>query len=605
MTRFPVEPDRRDWRMCLLVPRHHQSSRCANPMKLRSSQWFSGREELAFQNRSALRAMGLNPDDYVGKPVIGIANSWSDLNNCNGNLRDVAEAVKRGVLLEGGLPLEFPTISLGEEFMKPSAMLYRNLMAMDVEETLRSNPIDGVVLLCNCDKTTPAQLMAAASADLPAIQINGGPRGIGQWRGNSIGSGTDLWKYSDELRAGRLSLDEWHEIEASYGCGVGACNTMGTASTMTSLSEALGMMLPGTASIPATDARRLQAATATGRRIVQLVREDLRPSRILTPQAFDNAIRVLLALGGSTNAIVHLIAMAGRRGIRLPLSRFDELSRTTPFLVNIMPSGRHLMDSFDSAGGVSAVMAEIRHLLDVSVMTVSGRTLGDNIARSRSFNRDVIASRDKPLLAGGALAVLTGNLAPNGAIIKASAASPQFMKHVGRAIVFRNYQEMLDRIDSPDLPATSDSVLVLQNAGPKGVPGFPEWGSIPIPQKLLQAGITDLVRISDSRMSGTAFGTVVLHVAPEAAVGGLLSLVQDGDQIELDVDARRLQLLVDDEELVRRKERWKPVVPRHLRGYPRLYIDHVLQADEGCDFDFLRPDSEAALEFVQPVVGRS
>lgn len=574
-------------------------------MALRSAQWFAGREELAFQNRAALRAMGLNPDDYRGKPVIGIANSFSDLNNCNGNLRDVADAVKRGVLLEGGLPLEFPTISLGEEFMKPSAMLYRNLMAMDVEETLRANPIDGVVMLCNCDKTTPAQLMAAASADLPAIQINGGPRSSGHWRGNAIGSGTDLWKYSDELRAGRLSLDEWHEIEASYGCGVGACNTMGTASTMTSISEALGMMLPGTASIPATDARRLQAATATGRRIVQLVQEDLRPSRILTPAAFDNAIRTLLALGGSTNAIVHLIAMAGRRGIRLPLSRFDELSRTTPFLVNLMPSGHHLMDAFDSAGGVPAVLAEIRELLNLDAMTVSGRTIGENIARARSFDRDVIATRDKPLLTGGAMAVLNGNLAPQGAVIKASAASRQLMKHVGRAIVFRDYEELLNRIDSPDLPVTADSVLVLQNAGPKGVPGFPEWGSIPVPKKLLQAGITDLVRISDSRMSGTAFGTVVLHIAPEAAAGGMLALVQDGDLIELDVEARRLQLLVDDAVLSQRQQQWQPPVTRHLRGYPRLYIDHVLQADEGCDFDFLRPDSQAALEFVQPIVGRS
>ena len=574
-------------------------------MKLRSSQWFAGREELAFQNRSSLRAMGLNPDDFRGKPVIGIANSWSDLNNCNGNLRDVAEAVKRGVLLEGGLPLEFPTISLGEEFMKPSAMLYRNLMAMDVEETLRANPIDGVVLLCNCDKTTPAQLMAAASADLPAIQINGGPRSIGQWRGTSIGSGTDLWKLSDERRAGRLTLEEWHEIEASYGCGVGACNTMGTASTMTSLSEVLGMMLPGTASIPATDSRRLQAATATGRRIVRMVEEDLRPSRILTLAAFENAIRTLLALGGSTNAIVHLIAMAGRRGIRLPLSRFDELSRTTPFLVNMMPSGRHLMDSFDSAGGVGAVMAEIQHLLDLTTMTVSGQTLGQNIARSRSFNRDVIARADQPLQAGGALAILTGNLAPRGAVIKVSAASPHLMKHVGRAIVFQNYEDMLQRIDSPDLPVDRDSVLVLRNAGPKGVPGFPEWGSIPVPQRLLQQGVTDIVRISDSRMSGTAFGTVVLHIAPEAAAGGMLCLVQDGDLIELDVDSRRLQLLVDEAEIDRRKESWQPRETRHLRGYPKLYIDHVLQADEGCDFDFLRPDSEEALKFVQPIVGRS
>ncbi len=572
---------------------------------LRSSQWFAGREELAFQNRAALRAMGVNPDDFAGKPVIGIANSWSELNNCNGNLRDLAEAVKRGVLLEGGLPLEFPTISLGEEFMKPSAMLYRNLMAMDVEETLRANPIDGVVLLCNCDKTTPAQLMAAASANLPAIQLNGGPRAIGHWRGESIGSGTDLWKYSDELRAGRLSMSEWREIEASYGCGIGACNTMGTASTMTSLSEALGMMLPGTAAIPATDARRLQAATATGRRIVQLVREDLRPSKILTSAAFDNAIRTLLALGGSTNAIVHLIAMAGRRGIRLSPLRFDELSRSTPFLVNLMPSGKHLMDSFDAAGGVSAVLSEIKDLLHLDAMTVSGRTLGENIARSRSFNRDVIASRDKPLLAGSSLAVLTGNLAPNGAVIKVSAASPKLMQHVGRAIVFRDYEDMLARVNSPDLPVTADSVLVLQNAGPKGVPGFPEWGSIPVPTKLLQSGVTDLVRISDSRMSGTAFGTVVLHVAPEAAAGGTLALVQDGDEIELDVAARRLQLLVDDAELARRRAAWQPRPNQHLRGYPKLYIDHVLQADEGCDFDFLRPECDSALKFVEPVVGRS
>lgn len=574
-------------------------------MKLRSSEWFAGRQELAFQNRASLRSMGINPDDFRDKPVIGIANSWSDLNNCNANLRDLADAVKRGVLLEGGLPLEFPTISLGEEFMKPSAMLYRNLMSMDVEETIRANPIDGVVLLCNCDKTTPAQLMAAASANLPAIQVNGGPRAIGQWRGNAIGSGTDLWKYSDELRAGRISLDEWHEIEASYGCGVGACNTMGTASTMTSLSETLGMMLPGTASIPATDARRTQAATAAGRRIVQLVHENLTPSRILTADAFDNAIRVLLALGGSTNAIVHLIAMAGRRGIRLPLSRFDELSRTTPFLVNMMPSGRHLMDSFDAAGGVSAVMAEIKDLLNLDVMTVSGRTLGENIARSRSFNKDVIASQEKPLLKGGAMAVLKGNLSPQGAVIKASAASAHLLKHTGRAVVFQNYEDMLNRIDSPDLPVDRHSVLVLRNAGPKGVPGFPEWGSIPVPRKLLQEGVTDIVRISDSRMSGTAFGTVVLHLAPEAAAGGMLALVEDGDLIELDVENRRLELLVGADELARRRQAWVPPASRHLRGYPRLYIDHVLQADEGCDFDFLRPESDAALEFIPPLVGRS
>ena len=572
---------------------------------MRSSEWFARREELAFQNRSALRAMGLNPDDFVGKPVIGIANSWSDLNNCNANLRDLAEAVKRGVLLEGGLPLEFPTISLGEEFMKPSAMLYRNLMAMDVEETLRANPIDGVVLLCNCDKTTPAQLMAAASADLPAIQLNGGPRAISHFHGEPIGSGTDLWRYSDERRAGRLSDADWRDLEACYGCGVGACNTMGTASTMTSLSEALGMMLPGTACIPATDARRMQAATATGRRIVQMVHEDLRPSKILTSAAFDNAIRALLALGGSTNSVVHLIAMAGRRNIRLPLSRFDELARTTPFLVNLMPSGQHLMDRFHAAGGLSAVLAEIRDLLNLDCLTVTGKTLGENIARARSFDRDVIRAREQPLSEGGSLAVLTGNLAPRGAVIKVSAASPKLMKHRGRAVVFRDYEDLLARVNDPTLPIDADSVLVLQNAGPEGVPGFPEWGSIPIPTKLLQAGVTDVVRISDSRMSGTAFGTVVLHVAPEAAAGGLIGLVQDGDEIELDVEARRLQLLVDDAELSRRRAAWQPRPSKHLRGYPRLYIDHVLQADEGCDFDFLRPSSEAELAFVEPVVGRS
>ena len=374
---------------------------------------------------------------------------------------------------------------------------------------------------------------------------------------------------------------------------------------MTSLSEALGMMLPGTASIPATDARRMQAATATGRRIVQMVREDLRPSKILTSAAFDNAIRALLALGGSTNAVVHLIAMAGRRNIRLPLSRFDELARTTPFLVNLMPSGQHLMDRFHAAGGLSAVLAEIRDLLNLDCVTVTGRTLGENIARARSFDRDVIRAREQPLSVGGSLAVLTGNLAPRGAVIKVSAASPMLMKHRGRAVVFRDYEDMLARVNDPALPVDANSVLVLQNAGPKGVPGFPEWGSIPIPTKLLQAGVTDVVRISDSRMSGTAFGTVVLHVAPEAAAGGLIGLVEDGDEIELDVEARRLQLLVDDAELLRRKAEWQPRPSKHLRGYPRLYIDHVLQADEGCDFDFLRPASDAELEFVEPVVGRS
>ena len=549
--------------------------------------------------------MGLDPDFYDNKPVIGIANSWSDLNNCNHNLRQLAESVKRGVLAAGGLPLEFPTISLGEEFMKPSAMLYRNLMAMDVEETLRSNPVDGVVLLCNCDKTTPAQLMGAASTNLPTIQLNGGARSVGNWRGQPVGSGTDIWRYWDQVRAGQITRQDWSDLEASISCSAGACNTMGTASTMTSLSEALGMMLPGISSLPATDARRLTAAEATGRRIVELVHEDLRPTDILTPQAFDNAIRLLMALGGSTNAVVHLIAIAGRLNITLPLSRFDELSRTTPWLVNLSPSGKFLMDEFHGAGGVPAVMSEIKPLLHLDCKTVTGQPLEASIARARSFNKEVIRPAATPLSPQGAIATLSGTLAPQGAVIKASAASPALMVHRGPAFVFHNYEDMLQRINDPDLPVDGNSVLVLQNAGPKGVPGFPEWGMIPVPQKLLEQGITDLVRISDSRMSGTSFGTVVLHVAPEAAAGGPLALVQNGDLIELNVPERRVDLLVDAAELKRRRQAWRPPVSAHLRGYPRLYIDHVLQADEGCDFDFLRPRSALEQKFVPPLVGRS
>lgn len=574
-------------------------------MPLRSREWFAGREELAFQHRSALRAMGLDPDFYDNKPVIGIANSWSDLNNCNHNLRQLAESVKRGVLAAGGLPLEFPTISLGEEFMKPSAMLYRNLMAMDVEETLRSNPVDGVVLLCNCDKTTPAQLMGAASANLPTIQLNGGARSVGNWRGQPVGSGTDIWRYWDAVRAGQITRQDWSDLEASISCSAGACNTMGTASTMTSLSEALGMMLPGISSLPATDARRLTAAEATGRRIVELVHEDLRPTDILTPDAFDNAIRLLMALGGSTNAVVHLIAIAGRLNITLPLSRFDELSRTTPWLVNLSPSGKFLMDEFHGAGGVPAVMSEIKQLLNLDCKTVTGQPLEASLARARSFNKEVIRPAATPLSPQGAIATLSGTLAPQGAVIKASAATPALMVHRGPAFVFHNYEDMLQRINDPNLPVDGNSVLVLQNAGPKGVPGFPEWGMIPVPQKLLEQGITDLVRISDSRMSGTSFGTVVLHVAPEAAAGGPLALIQNGDLIELNVPERRVDLLVDAAELERRRQAWQPPVSAHLRGYPRLYIDHVLQADEGCDFDFLRPRNAAEQQFVPPLVGRS
>lgn len=575
------------------------------PNPLRSAEWFAGKEELAFQHRAALRSMGFDPGLYAGKPVIGIANSYSELNNCNMNLRQLVEAVKRGITAAGGLPLEFATISLGEEFMKPSAMLYRNLMAMEIEETLRANPVDGVVLLCNCDKTTPAQLMGAASADLPAIQLNGGPRGTGAFQGKQIGAGTDLWRYWDDVRAGKLSLAEWRELEAAFGCTAGACNTMGTASTMTSISEALGMMLPGVAALAAHDSRRLVAAEATGRRIVEMVHADLRPSKILTEQSFENAIRLLMALGGSTNAVVHLLAMAGRRNLKIDLKRFDELARTTPWLVNLSPSGKFLMDEFQSAGGVPAVLAELRELLHIDCLNVSGKTLGDILGQARNFNPGVIRPIDHPLSPEGAISSLFGNLAPRGAIIKTSAASPHLLQHRGRAVVFRDYEDMLDRVNSPDLPVTADSVLVLQNAGPKGVPGFPEWGMIPVPQKLLEQGITDIVRISDSRMSGTSFGTVILHVSPEAAAGGPLALVRDGDEISLDVPNRSLNWLVSPEEESKRRAAWTPPSTRHLRGYPRLYIDHVLQADEGCDFDFLRPRSEADLQFIPPLVGRS
>jgi|ERR1700722_2598013 len=574
-------------------------------MKFRSAEWFYGRDELGFQHRAALRSLGIDVERFRDRPVIGIANSWSELNNCDMNLRSVAEAVKRGVIAAGGLPLEFPTISLGEEFMKPTAMLYRNLMAMDVEETLRSNPIDAVVLLCNCDKTVPAQLMAAASANLPAIQVNGGPKPSGNWRGIEVGSGTDMWKYWDEYRLGKISDSDWQELERCISCGVGACNVMGTASTMAGISEALGMMLPGSSSICATAARRLQVAEASGRRIVEMAEEDLRPAAIMTEKAFENAIRFCMAVGGSTNAIIHLVAIAGRLGICLPLARFDELSRSTPWLANVKPSGRYLMAEFDAAGGVQAVMQEIGSLLETGVRTVTGRTLGENLAGVVCHNRDVIRPADAPLAREGAIAVLWGNLAANGAILKTSAASEHLMTHTGKAVVFENYQDMLNRIEDPDLEVTATSVLVLKNSGPKAVPGMPEWGSIPIPAKLQRAGVTDLVRISDARMSGTSYGTVVLHVCPEAAAGGLLGIVRTGDQIRLDAPGRSLDLLVPTAEIEQRLASFRPPASEHLRGYPRLYIDHVLQADQGCDFDFLRPKNSAELRFVAPVVGRS
>jgi dihydroxy-acid dehydratase len=574
-------------------------------MKLRSAEWFEGRDEIGPQARSVLRTLGYTPETFAGRPVIGIANSWSELNNCNLGLRSVADAVKRGVLAAGGVPLEFNTMSLGEELMKPTAMLYRNLMAIEVEEMLRAHPLDGVVLLCGCDKTTPAQLMGAASANLPAIQVCAGPKTPGRWRGQEVGSGTDLWKYLDEYRAGRLSEADWQALEACYSCGVGTCNTMGTASTMTVLSEALGMMLPGTATIPAADTRRLAAAEASGRRAVALVREELRPSQILTRAAFVNALRVFTALGGSTNAVIHLLAIAGRLRVPLTLDDFDRVSRETPVLLNLQPVGARLMADFDAAGGLPALLGVLSGALDLQALTVTGQRLGDTLGQSGQADPVVIRPLDEPLQPPGSLAVLRGSLAPRGAILRAATASPQLLRHRGPALVFDSYEEMLERIDAPDLPVTADTVLVLRNVGAVGAPGMPEWGAIPVPKKLLQQGVRDLVRISDARMSGTSYGTVVLHTAPEAAIGGPLALVGDGDLVELDVAERRLDLLLPAEELAHRRSQWRPAPPKHVRGYPRLYAAHVLQPDEGCDFDFLRPATDAELAFVPPVVGRS
>jgi dihydroxy-acid dehydratase len=556
--------------------------------RLRSARWFGQHDLAGFIHRASLHAEGISRQALAGRPVIGICNSWSELVNCNLHFRGLAEAVKRGVLLAGGLPLEFPTISLGENLMKPTAMLFRNLMAMDVEESIRANPLDAIVLLGGCDKTVPAQLMGAASADIPAIMLTGGPSEPAWFRGRQLGVGTDLWAYADDLRAGRMSQEEFDELEAAATPSYGHCNEMGTASTMTSIVEALGMCLPGTASIPAVDAGRQRAAEATGARAVELALHGPRPAEILTAEAFDNAITLLMALGGATNAVIHLLALAGRVGVPLTLDHFDQLSRRTPVLVNVRPSGEHLVEQLYHAGGVAAVLKELMPLLHGDARTVTGETLADGVARADVLDRDVIASLEAPLAPEGGIAVLRGSLAPNGAIVKRSAASPSLLRHRGRALVFEGIDELAARIDDPDLDVGTDSVLVLRNVGPKGAPGMPEWGQIPIPAKLLRAGVSDMVRISDARMSGTAYGTAVLHVAPEAAAGGPLGAVKTGDFVSLDVEARRIDLEIPEEELARRLESLDPPDPKYRRGYGRLYLDHVLQADEGCDFDFLR-----------------
>jgi dihydroxy-acid dehydratase len=556
--------------------------------KLRSQEWWNRTDYYSYARRAWLRSEGFAADAFDGKPVIGICNSWSELNNCNVHLRAVAEAVKRGVWTAGGFPLEFPTISLGEMFMRPTAMMFRNLMAMDVEESIRANPIDAVVLLCGCDKTTPAQLMGAASADIPAIVVPGGPMLSGQWRDRKLGAGTDGRKLFDLFRAGQLTEEEWSEVEGCIARSAGHCTVMGTASTMTSLAEALGMTLPGCANIPAVDSRRYTMAELSGRRAVEMAREDLRPSRILTREAFDNAITVDMAIGGSTNAVVHLIAIAGRLGIELPLEKFDEISRRTPCIANVKPSGEYLMEDFFQAGGVTAVMRDILPLLHGNALTANGKTLAENVADAECFRREVILPVSRPLYSEGGTVVLRGNLAPDGAVLKQTAASPELLKHRGPAYVFDSYEQMHHEIDRDDLPVTPQTVLVLKNAGPKGGPGFPEWGQIPMPRVLLKQGIKDVVRISDARMSGTSFGTVALHIAPESAIGGPLAAVQTGDLIELDVPNRSLSLLVPADQIEKRLAERK-IAPAHFeRGYGRLFIENVLQANEGCDFSFLR-----------------
>jgi len=564
---------------------------------LRSRNWF-GRQDLdGFAHRSWLKTEGYSDLVFDGRPVIGIGNSWSELTNCNAHLRQVAEAVKRGVWSAGGFPLEFPTISLGEVLMKPTTMLFRNLMAMDVEECIRAYPLDAVVLLSGCDKTTPAMLMGAASADVPAVMVTGGPMLRGVWRQEELGSGTDLWRLWAERRAGRLSDEELCEAESCMSRSAGHCMVMGTASTMASMVEALGMTLPGNAAIPAPDSRRLALAELSGRRAVEMARAGgPKPSEILTAQAFDNAIRADMAIGGSTNAIIHLVAIAGRAGVPLPLTRFDELSRTTPFLVNVRPSGKYLMEDFFYAGGLSAVLRQLLPLLHGDALTVNGRSLADNVREAACYNEDVIRQLGMPIAPEGGTVILRGNLCPDGAVLKQSAASPHLMTHRGRAVVFEDHADLHRRIDDDALAVDETSILVLKHVGPKGAPGMPEWGAAPIPTRLLRKGVKDMVRISDARMSGTSYGTVVLHVAPESAVGGPLALVRDGDEIELNVPGRTLTLRVGDEELGRRRAAWKPRPPHFDRGYGRMFLDHVLQAHEGCDFDFLRGRTPVRME---------
>jgi dihydroxy-acid dehydratase len=557
------------------------------PEDLRSHRWLGVSDLRSFGHRSRLRQFGYDKADWEGKPVIGIVNTWSDLNACHAHLRSRADDVKRGVWEAGGFPVELPAMSLSEPFIKPTTMLYRNFLAMETEELLRSHPIDGAVLMGGCDKTTPALIMGAISMGIPSIYVPAGPMLRGNWRGQKLGSGSDVWKYWDEKRAGNITDDDWNEIEGGIARSFGTCMVMGTAATMMSIAEAMGLALPGASSIPAADSSHPRMCSAVGRRITDMVWEELTPAKILSPAAFDNAIKVHMALGGSTNAIVHVVAMARRAGIPLDMDRFDQISRQVPVIANITPSGQYLMEDFYYAGGLRALMAELRDLLDLSCMTVTGKTLGENIAGAKVHLPEVIHPLSDPIYEGGATAVLTGNLAPNGCVMKPSAADQRLTQHRGKVIAFEDYNHMMREVERDDLDVTADHILVLKHAGPKGGPGMPEWGMLPIPKKLVKQGVRDMLRISDARMSGTSYGACILHVAPESFVGGPLAFVQTGDEIEVDVKNRRIHLHVSDEELARRKAAWTPPKPHYTRGYGAMFAQHIGQADEGCDFDFL------------------
>jgi len=554
---------------------------------LRSTHWFGGQDRDGFLHRSWMKNQGLPNDLFDGRPIIGICNTWSELTPCNAHFRQIAERVRRGIFEAGGFPVEFPVMSLGETNLRPTAMLFRNLASMDVEESIRGNPIDGVVLLCGCDKTTPSLVMGAASCDIPALVVSGGPMLNGNFHGQRIGSGTAVWQMSEDVRAGKMAQADFMDAEVCMSRSAGHCMTMGTASTMASMVEALGLGMPNNAAIPAVDSRRYVLAHQAGRRIVDMVREDLRISKILLRKNFENAIRVNAAIGGSTNAVIHLIAIAGRVGVKLELEDFDRLGHDLPLLVDLMPSGKFLMEDLYYAGGIPAVVRELGDLIHRDAPTVNGKTMGENTADAPCWNREVIREFKSPIREHAGIAVLRGNLAPNGAVIKPSAATPRLLKHRGKAVVFENIEDLRARTDDPALDIDENSVMVLKGAGPRGYPGMPEVGNMPIPKKLLERGITDIVRISDGRMSGTAYGTVVLHVSPESAVGGTLALVQNGDMIELDIDSRKIELCVPDEEIAKRRASWNPPAPRAAGGYQRLYIDHVTQSDQGADLDFL------------------